>query len=182
MADGKKDGLAAALEKVEIGLPALPAHQLPLFASDGAREGEGAAVAGEVEKRGRGRPPGATNKRTEAWVDYLLARYQSPLVVLAEIYARPVAVLAAELGCDKLEAFRMQLSAAEKLAPYVHAKQPVAIQIDPSGVVNLVIQTVAPEAFGDPGDDDDDGGGGLVIDGTVLIEPPAEENDDKTTG
>lgn len=103
------------------------------------------------------------------------------MVVLAEIYSRPVDVLAAELGCDRLEAFRMQLSAAEKLAPFVHAKQPVAIQIDPSGVVKLIIETAAPELAGDPGDDDDDGAG-LVIEGKVLDITPAEGNVDKSMG
>jgi hypothetical protein len=76
-----------------------------------------------------GRPAGARNKRTQEWVSYILGQYRSPLVVLAETYSRPVAELAAELGCDKLEAFKAQQAAAAALAPYLHQRQPMAVEV-----------------------------------------------------
>lgn len=91
-----------------------------------------------IRSRGPGRPPGAKNKSTEAWAGYILSRYASPLQALAETYSRPVQDLAAELGCDKLDAFRIQQQAAQALAPYIHKKQPVAVEGD-SGLIQLNI-------------------------------------------
>lgn len=172
MGEGKKQGVAAALEIVGPGAPPLAPFQLPLHLTEGAADGVPVPAAAEDKPRGRGRPPGSRNKRTDEMVDYLLARYQSPLVVLAEIYSRSLDVLVAELGCEKIEAFRLQVEAARNLAPYVHQKQPVAVEIDPSGVVRLIIETGARQIAG-AGDDD---GSGLVIDGRILDDPPAEEN------
>ena len=76
-----------------------------------------------------GRPAGARNRRTQEWVDFILGQYRSPLVVLAETYSRPVAELAAELGCDKLEAFKAQQAAAVALAPYLHQRQAQMVEL-----------------------------------------------------
>jgi hypothetical protein len=98
-------------------------------------------------KRGRGRPPGATNKRTTEWADYILARYGSPLEAMASYWARPVAVLAAELGCSAFEAAKLALIAAKESAPYVHSKMPVLVDVEGKGLVNLTINT-SSERFG----------------------------------
>ena len=87
----------------------------------------------------RGRPPGAKNKRTEAWQDYLLGKYRSPLEVLAQTYSRPTAELARELGCTLLEAFKEQIAAAKDLAPFLHQKMPQAIDLKGVPVVPLTI-------------------------------------------
>jgi hypothetical protein len=71
--------------------------------------------------------------------DYILSRYTSPLIALAETYARPVQDLAKELGCDKLEAFKLQLVAAKELAPYLHQKLPIAIDTGEKGLIHLTI-------------------------------------------
>jgi hypothetical protein len=117
-------------------------EQLPLLPAALA-EATAAEAAGEVARRGPGRPPGARNRRTDEWVDYLLGRYRSPLVVLAETYSRPVEVLAAELGCTREDAFKIQIEAASRLAPYLHQKQPLAVNVNAQGVVQLVIETAA---------------------------------------
>jgi len=185
--DGKKVGLSAAVKsvsngieppepvKVQLPLPVIGALE-PLGAQsehaglqpgpgDGGVSEAGAQSEGEVDaRRGPGRPPGATNRRTQDWVDYILARYRSPLIVLAEMFSRPVGQLAKELDCTRAEALRYQIAAAKELAPYVHAKMPVAVQIDGKGVVQLVIETVGEVAKPITGEDD----GSVHLDAEVI--------------
>ena len=98
------------------------------------------------EKRGRGRPKGSKNKRTEDWTEYLLNNYRSPLIMFAETYSRPTAALALELRCTFEEAFKIQMDAAKQLAPYVHQKLPQAIEIEgDKGLINLTM--VVTEAY-----------------------------------
>lgn len=100
-----------------------------------------------------GRPAGSRNRSTEEWRRMLLSRYPSPLIGLAETYSRPVDELARELGLfkrgkvfvdgpdggawveredpeqlDLERAFRLQQEARQALAPYVHQRQPLAIE------------------------------------------------------
>lgn len=107
------------------------------------------------ETRGVGRPKGSKNKNTEAWREYLLAKYSSPLEVMASTMTRKVRDLAIELGYivygdqgvllrkaspEELEAcLKIQLSCAKELAPYVHQKQPQAIDLGDSGLMTLNI-------------------------------------------
>jgi hypothetical protein len=71
--------------------------------------------------------------------DQLLARYSSPLVAWAEIANRPVELLAAELSCTKLEAMQVQMRALENLAPYLHQRQPLALQADGAAIAPIVL-------------------------------------------
>lgn len=88
-----------------------------------------------------GRPPGVKNRRTAEFADYVLSRYRSPIVALAETYSRPVADLAKELGCTRAEAFELQLRAAKEVAPYLHAKQPLGIEAGGGGVPVVIMAT-----------------------------------------
>lgn len=120
-----------------------------LAASDTERAAEARQVglplgpAGEVleplEVGVVGRPHGSLAKRTALMRDKLLATYRSPLVVLAEIYARPVQELRRELGCTMLEAIRLQLDAARDLAPYLHSKMPTAVQLEGAAVAPILV-------------------------------------------
>lgn len=92
--------------------------------------------------RGVGRPPGSRNVRTREWVEYLLARYASPLEVLAQMAVARVDVLAAQLGCTKLEAFQEKRLAAIALVPFIHQKQPLAVNLTNKTVVYLTINEV----------------------------------------
>jgi hypothetical protein len=82
---------------------------------------------------------GAWKRDTRAWKEFLLRRYRSPLVGLAEVAARPVAQLANELGCTRLEAFRVQMDALKELAPYLHQKMPTAVAVEGVAVAPLMI-------------------------------------------
>ncbi len=129
-----------------VGAPAVeaPGDQLPLAIAGEAAprppEGPGSQAPDGDGVRRPGRPPGSLNKRTTEWTNFLLARYKSPLVVLAETYTRPIKELAQALGCTIEDAFRIQLTAARELAPYVHQKAPPAVQVDEeTGVITLVM-------------------------------------------
>lgn len=145
-----------------------PAEQLDMLAAtaEGAADPHravAAARAAETDqlRRGRGRPAGSRNRRTQDWAEYLLSRYRSPLVVLAETYSRPAAELAAELGCSRLEAGQMQLKAAAELAPYLHGKMPVEVNL--SGRANLVLSVPGLDV---PLGVSEGGSSGLMIDVT----------------
>jgi hypothetical protein len=71
---------------------------------------------------GRGRPPGARNRATQHWVQYLTRKYSSPLEVLAQMANAPIDELAGELHCSRLDAIREKRHAAEALAPYLHPR------------------------------------------------------------
>jgi hypothetical protein len=161
MAEDRKEGLAAAVALLmpETGqtqgraeaLAALRGEQLALLPSPIAIEDAGADEDG-ARRAGPGRPPGSRNRSTNEWVDFIAARYRSPLLFLAEAYTRPAQQLAAELGCDRVEAFKLQVKAAETLAPYMHQKQPLAVAISTEGEVTLMLVQPAPAAPAQPGD------------------------------
>lgn len=176
MAEDRKEGLAAAVDALmgQTGqtqgraeaLAAMRAEQLALLPSPVAIE-DAAAGDEQAQRRGPGRPAGSRNRSTNDWVDFIAARYRSPLLFLAETFTRPAAQLAAELGCDRLEAFKLQVTAAKELAPYMHQKQPVAVAISAEGEVTLHLVMPRPAAPTQPGD------------GAILIEPPSSTDSEQ---
>lgn len=163
-----KSGLKAALaESVRSDDPvpgsAAGVRQLALLPLRQVVADEGGAEP-DLSPRGAGRPKGAKNKSTLEWREYLLGRYSSPLVALAETYSRSVHDLAKEFGFwrdgplpadpanpqphekrrpspgELLELFKVQLQCAKELGPYVHQKQPLAIDGNGAGLINLIIQ------------------------------------------
>ena len=109
---------------------------LPLSQPDSGREAQNRGI----KSQGPGRPPGSRNNSTEAWSQYLLSKYPSPVEGLMATYSRPVRDLARELGCSILDAFKIQQKAMEAAAPYVHKKQPMAIENNGNELIPLVIQ------------------------------------------
>lgn len=89
--------------------------------------------------RGVGRPLHSRNKRTVEWAEYLLTRYASPLEVLAQMAVARVDVLAAQLGCTKFEAYQEKRLAAIALVPFIHQKQPLAVNLNNKTFVHLTI-------------------------------------------
>lgn len=126
-----------------VGVPpnTMDAEQPDFFMLSRAEDGEQARKLGAVP-RGKGvagRPLGAKNKSTEAWREYLLSRYVSPLIGMAEIAGRPPGDLARELGCPVVEAFKLQIVCLRELAPYLHSKMPIALDAGPNGLIQLAI-------------------------------------------
>ena len=93
---------------------------------------------------------------------------------LAAHAVAPVAILAAELKCDLLDAFKIQVAAAKELAPYMHAKQPVAISVDTTGANSLILEPWGPGAGAAAGD------GAMVIDGRLVGPTDDGESDGKS--
>lgn len=92
-----------------------------------------------AERRGRGRPPGALNKRNQKFRDQILAIAPHPALALARAYSTPVETLAAELGCSKLEAAQIGIRAAAELLPYLEGKQPVQVELTRRNDVVLIM-------------------------------------------
>ena len=169
MAD-QKPGLQAAVNlTVEDSAPPEGAatDQLPLWPA--ARLDE-RGTREDPKPRGRGRPPGALNKSTSDWVDYIRSRYRSPLEMLAETFSRPVDQLADELRCKREDAFKLQLIAAKELAPFLHSKMPQAVLLERRSSVYLSIDMGDGEQRIPINADE-----GLVIEGQ-LLEPRSVEN------
>lgn len=132
---GRPEGLVRVL--AEHHDPAAPppgaaAEQLALLAP-------AEAEAEQVERRGPGRRPGSLNRRTEQWTRYIQAAYGSPLEALARVMAGGPDRLAAELGCDRLDAWDRWLRVCEAILPYLHQKQPVALNLDQAPAAPVVI-------------------------------------------
>lgn len=134
---------------------ALNGEQLALLPLSEPEAMQANAAGFDIAPRGVGRPKGSKNKNTEAWREYLLTKYSSPLEVLASTMTRKVRDLAIELGYlvygdqgvllrkpkpEELEAcLKIQLSCAKELAPYLHQKQPQAIELGDAGLMTLNI-------------------------------------------
>lgn len=141
---GEKLGLKTAVEDALAAsggampsdfMPVEQLEMLPLRKAETGDEAETRLTSGT----GKGRPLGSKNRRTQEMADYLLSRYTSPLIALAEAYSRPVQDLAKELCCSKEEAFKLQMAAAKELAPYIHQKMPQAVDLGEAGLIALTI-------------------------------------------
>jgi hypothetical protein len=169
--EGAKIGLAAAVQALRPGpAPAAAGEQMMLAGLPLGEVGRGPGpTPGTAEPSvGKGgRPAGARNRRTQEWVDFIGARYRSPLVVLAEIYSRPVEDLAKALGCKKLEAFQLQLEAAKQLAPYLHQKLPLAVEFEGKNLIALTLQA-APELLRLAGVEVEDEGLERVVEAKLI--------------
>jgi hypothetical protein len=119
-----------------------------------------------VERTGKaGRPKGVPNRSTAEWAAYILGRHKSPLTALAELYSRPTGELVDQLQemADKhkkwvstgeggrweratispLDVLKMQRDAAVAMLPYLHKRQPVAIEVEERPLGMVVIGDLA---------------------------------------
>lgn len=90
-----------------------------------------------------GRPDGSVDVEPQAWRRFILGRRGSPLEVLADTYAAPDEVLAAELRCTRLEARALRLKAAAEALPYLHRKLPNEVILEGGGLPLVV--AIAPD-------------------------------------
>lgn len=143
MAD-KATGLAAAL-----------AGHVPDQIEDAAEQLEMDAIAAlplfepvkGVAVQTGGRPKGAVNKSTRALAEYVLARHRHPVIAAAQVADMPVAELARQLICTRLEAANHQQKAREFVAKYTLQAMPQLVAFDGSTVGGLMIVNLnAPRA------------------------------------
>lgn len=150
MSSSAASGLAAGFEMAQERAAqdaGAPVQQLGLFGAV-IEDADGPPEARREPGKG-GRPPGARNKRSEDWCRFILSRFKSPLVVLAEIAAADLHAICAEMGCDPLEALRIKMHAASTLAPYLHERRPQALELPDGSGLTVVIQTGAAAAQAD---------------------------------
>lgn len=107
-----------------------------------------AAVTEWRRRAGRGgRKPGAKNKRNQDLARYLAQFGPDPAVTLMRLQARPVEMLAAELGCTKEGAAHLIVRAASELMPYLHSKKPVDVNVSARGHMTLILESGEPAAI-----------------------------------
>jgi hypothetical protein len=113
--------LAASM--VELATPAAD-YQDGLFDDDGDTLGALAENSNAV-RRARGRPLNSVNRRNSDLFDMAMARgFKHPFVRLMEI----VSADPTKLCGDRIEAYKLQIRAAEVLLPYDMAKRPTEIK------------------------------------------------------
>lgn len=151
-------GLAAAARGLALDAVEPEAVQGSLFGAVPA-DPDGVGELAEGERRGRGRPPGSRNRTTSDWSRFILSRYRSPLIGLAEIAAATPAELQAALGgpwraavpagegreaspesgISLAECLRIIMQAQASLAPYLHQKQPLAVDTGGGSTLTIII-------------------------------------------
>lgn len=107
------------------------------------------AISNAIEDNKRpGRPKGAKNRSTEEWRKYFFARvHKSPLIMLGELYCKTTAELAEEMGCNRIDALKTQVAAANAVLPYVHQKQPIAIEDNTQSLPAIYINVSQADAM-----------------------------------
>lgn len=105
----------------------------------------------QLRRKGeRGRPPGSRNRRQEKFAQYFIAKFGDPHDMMGEIINTPLDLLvemmdAAQGGDAKhrpvraIDALRLQIECADKVAPYVRGKQPISIEVTGRKDVVLVV-------------------------------------------
>jgi hypothetical protein len=114
---------------------------------EGDGEGTPSALSQALEERGqapRGRPKGARNRKSaalEAW--YFARGYRDPIAVLGEIVSSDPRALAQLIGGKEpmKNAIGAIVAAAGELAPYLHGKQPVKVEVSGQALPILAIVT-----------------------------------------
>lgn len=92
-----------------------------------------------VQARGRGRPVGARNKRTDDLARLIAQQHGDPVMFMASLYSTPLDQLielmiiadpgtkSAKKGDIVAKALAVQLQAAKAVAEYTHSKKPVEV-------------------------------------------------------
>ena len=115
----------------------------------------------EARKRRRGRPKNARNKRTEDFARYVLSHGQDPAITLIQIASTQPEMLIEASAQPKVHSFRadgtanvvtermtyeqaqaLRARCADILMPYIHGKKPIAIDMNFTGIADLIIEGV----------------------------------------
>lgn len=114
--------------------------------ADGEDEDGYLPAFGAASPRGPGRPKGAANRKTLAMKALYQAKgFRDPLLYLGEMLSKDPLELLVWMranGSSELtliEVVELQLKAAAELAPYLHGKMPVRIEVDDARLPVLAI-------------------------------------------
>lgn len=136
---------AEELRQLELEDPITGEEMVAARTELGPVAGRLAVLARARENRGtpgRGRPPGSRNRATAELGQYLRQFGTDPLVGAMILQSEPPEVLAERWGCKVIEVIDRQLRSRELLAPYMHGKKPVAVDLTFTGVSDLFIEGV----------------------------------------
>jgi hypothetical protein len=131
---GDREGALAAVANARIG-EAMPV-QLDHLAELGI---EPSARVMEIRRGRPGRPAGARNRRSEDVARHVIESLGDPLVRQVAIATAPLGELAAALGCTLMDAAVEQRLAAAVVLPYLHRRQPLAVDVTDHRMVTLTI-------------------------------------------
>lgn len=191
-----RDGISRAVAEAGAGDQVRQALAEPetgdLFATPAGPAGDEALpVAPSAAKRGRGRPPGARNRRTTEVAAYLVARHGDPLEGLLAIGMGSLADTARELwraiqeleaegvkfalkkdqalGIDLGEVMKLKAKCLEAALPYIHARRAPTDEKGESvvPVLNLNLPAGQGGALGTAG--------GVSIDDFLEVDPASGE-------
>ncbi len=145
MARDRDEGAGKPAAGVSIGSPA------PLFEnSDAEQQLLAEAQPFRIMPTPRGRPRGASNKRTLQMRElYLKMGLPHPMLKMGQMLQLTVEDLARALCCDLLEAADLQRKIAADLAPYLESKMPTRLDVAPNeGLPVLVVREIdTPQAI-----------------------------------
>lgn len=175
MADAQAllDGAAGEEEQLNLLDPVSPEDIAEAREELGADAGRLTVLRRAREKRGRGRPVGSRNRRTDDLEKYLLQFGHHPAITLMQLQATPEEVLVETSAQRKVHSFRkdgtenvviermsfeaarsLRVRCAEALMPYFVSKKPIAVDARIMGITVV-------EQFGDMRD-------GGAIDGEFV--------------
>lgn len=129
---GCSDGHTPAPGEIAGGADLLGAFEAELLPFDGH-------AVHPPAKRGPGRPAGSVNRTTRQLQSFLLQKgYRDPAEFLAATMSQDTRELATRLGCEPVEALKVQRAAAVDLMPYFHQRQ-TPIEPERAGIVRPVV-------------------------------------------
>jgi hypothetical protein len=143
----------AAEQQLELLAPPTPEEMAEAREDLGPDAGRLAVLRHAREIRGRGRPKGSRNKRTDDFARYILSFGQDPAITMMQIQSTPPEVLIQASEQRRVHSFQkngtpnivterltydqaqsLRIRCAEALMPYIHQKKPVAIDHTIRGV------------------------------------------------
>ena len=163
VADAKRllDAEQAEQEQLDLLAPVSAEEMVEARQELGTGAGRMAVLRHAREKRGRGRPPGSRNKRTDDFARYLLGFGQHPAITMMQIQSTQPEMLIEASKQEKVHSFNkfgeanvvvermtyaeaqsLRIRCAENLLPYLESKKPVAVDMTFNGVADLMIEGV----------------------------------------
>ena len=103
---------------------------------------------GLTKRSGPGRPRGSLSRRTKDLAAYAAKIGGNPIMAMIEIVATPIDVIAATLGCKKIEAAEYHRKVMSDLGPYLEQRLPQAVQVQGPNAGMLVINLGGPVGEG----------------------------------
>ena len=152
-----KAGIPAAVDDLAASLPADDGGEAEQAALFDELDADAAAMSGAATWNGRRRRGRA--KATQDVVAYIRRTGRDPLIALADVVAMTPSEVRAHFGLDADEAAGLWRKCVEALAPYLHARAPVQVDVSAGAgfapvTLNIGIAAAAADVVGQAVADD----------------------------